>query len=195
MQNIARDVRDTAVQAIMPEEMQDLTHMDEDHLAHEKRRRELNLERDARMAAAASGNLDVSKLGQVERESYLLEYASTFDDFVSPLPPSPPLKTMHSVESVALPAAILHLKTACLLIYASCLAPPKKQNKKRTRWRSSSVTSLCSAPSILSRACSPSSTTSSKSVWTPRKSASFQDAPCGGVRIILEVGLACKSCA
>lgn len=81
LENAAREARDTAARVLLPEETKELLNQDEDHLAHEKKRRERELERDARMAAAAAGNLDISKLGQVEAESYLLDYSSTFDDF------------------------------------------------------------------------------------------------------------------
>eukprot|EP01043_Picozoa_sp_COSAG02_P105269 COSAG02_NODE_41270_length_396_cov_0.872054_1_plen_88_part_10 len=64
---------------MMPDQMQNLLHLDDDSVAHAKKEREFREEMALRMANHL--NADTSKATDIEKQSYSLEYDSTFDDF------------------------------------------------------------------------------------------------------------------
>ena len=80
IQDAMQDATSSAVQKMMmPDQLQTMLHLDDESVAHAKKQREFHEEMALRMADNL--NADNSTASDVEKQSYLLQYDSTFDDF------------------------------------------------------------------------------------------------------------------
>jgi len=79
LENALMDVSTKTAGMVMNSEAKEMMGLDKDSLAHEKAQAKKEEEMRMRLAAAVSDDSHSA----VERESYLLPYTSTFDDFVS----------------------------------------------------------------------------------------------------------------
>eukprot|EP01043_Picozoa_sp_COSAG02_P039593 COSAG02_NODE_3139_length_7297_cov_371.401223_3_plen_1215_part_00 len=80
LQDAVHDATATAMQKMMmPDQVQNMLNLDDESVAHSKKEREFREEMALRMANHL--NADTTEATEIEKQSYLLEYDSTFDDF------------------------------------------------------------------------------------------------------------------